>query len=61
MSFETEVFLYTSNGCSSLYSMLYNTPFSKVRPAAYTMYNSLKIGLVLRELMIEILYVMDAI
>lgn len=33
------------NSCSSLYSMLYNTFFlkvvSNVRPAAYTMYNSL--------------------
>lgn len=33
------------NSCSSLYSMLYNTFFLKVvsgvRPAAYTMYNSL--------------------
>lgn len=45
--------------------MLYNTFFLKVvsrsRPAAYTLCTIVKIGLVLRELMIEILYMMDAI
>lgn len=37
--------LHVMNSCSSLYSMLYNIFFlkvvSQVRPAAYTMYNSL--------------------
>lgn len=62
MSFETGISLHVKNSCSSLYDMLCNTSFLKVvsdvRPAAYAMY---KIGVVLRELMIKMLYMMDAI
>lgn len=58
---------YFSTGqtsCSSLYSMLYNTFFLKVVSKVdqqHTLCTIVKIGLVLRELMIEILYMMDAI
>lgn len=49
MSFETEVFLYTSKPVVAVYTVSCITPFfffflevvSEPRPAAYTMYNNL--------------------